>query len=434
MNHLPWHFQGVTSRAPLRTPMIALLALALALSGAIYPFAANAQSQPSASLTLRQAYEAAVARQPETRSAPQRRDAAAAHQRTAQAWTPEPPAFEGSLKTDRIGSNKGSREWVVGVAVPLWLPGQRHAAMSLAQAEFSAVDQALTAASWRVAGEVRDAWWTGHLAQVDLDLAQTRLGNAERLAADVALRVRAGDLARADQHQAGAAVAAAQAELASIKTAQAQAMLLLRRLAGPLASAALATAPEPLPDDGAALDSLIAAHPAIRDATSRAEVARRAGAQARLQGRAAPELALAATRGRGDVGEAYGQSITIGLRIPFGADDRQQARLASAGAELTEAETRLAAERERIEADMAFARERLALARSMADASERRATLARESLGFLDKAFRLGEIDLPARLRIALEAMEAERQNARARIEVAQAISQWRQALGLSPV
>ena len=65
--------------------------------------------------------------------------------------------------------------------------------------------------------------------------------------------------------------------------------------------------------------------------------------------------------------------------------------------------------------------------------AERRAKLARESRGFFDRSFRLGETDLPTRLRIEAEAVEARRQAASARIEVAAAISQWRQALGLLP-
>jgi len=50
-----------------------------------------------------------------------------------------------------------------------------------------------------------------------------------------------------------------------------------------------------------------------------------------------------------------------------------------------------------------------------------------------DKSFRLGETDLPTRLRIEAEAVEAERQEARSRIELATAISAWRQSLGLLP-
>jgi cobalt-zinc-cadmium efflux system outer membrane protein len=66
-------------------------------------------------------------------------------------------------------------------------------------------------------------------------------------------------------------------------------------------------------------------------------------------------------------------------------------------------------------------------------AAERRAQLAAESRGFFDRSFRLGETDLPTRLRIEAEAAEAQRQAARARIDLGAAVSHWRQALGLLP-
>ncbi len=66
-------------------------------------------------------------------------------------------------------------------------------------------------------------------------------------------------------------------------------------------------------------------------------------------------------------------------------------------------------------------------------AAERRAALAREVRGFFERSFRLGESDLPTRLRVELEAVEAERQAARARVAVATAVSALRQALGLLP-
>jgi cobalt-zinc-cadmium efflux system outer membrane protein len=84
-----------------------------------------------------------------------------------------------------------------------------------------------------------------------------------------------------------------------------------------------------------------------------------------------------------------------------------------------------------VERDSAVAR--VDAARAQLAAAERRALLARETRGFFDKSFRLGETDLPTRLRIEAEATEAERQVARSRIELAAAISAWRQALGLLP-
>ena len=152
-----------------------------------------------------------------------------------------------------------------------------------------------------------------------------------------------------------------------------------------------------------------------------------------LQKHANPEVAVQTSRDRGAFGEAYGQSISIGVRFPFGANDRQLAKAALAGAERTEAETVLANERERLAAEAQAAAARVLGARGVVSATEQRAALARDSRGFFDKAFRLGQADLPTRLRIELEAAEAERQLARARIELFHAISALRQTLGLMP-
>jgi cobalt-zinc-cadmium efflux system outer membrane protein len=59
--------------------------------------------------------------------------------------------------------------------------------------------------------------------------------------------------------------------------------------------------------------------------------------------------------------------------------------------------------------------------------------LARDVRGFVEKSFQLGESDLPTRLRVETEAVEAQRQAAVARIAVAGAVSALRQALGLLP-
>jgi cobalt-zinc-cadmium efflux system outer membrane protein len=142
---------------------------------------------------------------------------------------------------------------------------------------------------------------------------------------------------------------------------------------------------------------------------------------------------LATTRDRGAFGEASQQTITLGVRIPFGAGprsrrpQRQRARRSDRDPGSTGPGTRAPDRGTRGGAV------RVDASRSQLAAAERRAQLARESRGFFDKSFRLGETDLPTRLRIEAEAAEAERQAARTRIELAAAISAWRQALGLLP-
>lgn len=413
-----------------------LLRATVAAAWIACPWTAQAQmapaTSPASAMTLKQAFDAAWERQPEAMALQARRDAARAQRQASQSWTPEPAALEVSNKTDRLNRNAGARELEVGVAVPLWLPGERSKSAALADAEGAAIESRATAAQLRVAATVREAWWQWQRARIEADSARDQLANTRRIAADVARRTKAGDLARADQHQADGAVAAAESGVAQAEAGLAAAQQQVRALAGqaPLASDAIGAAAEPAP--GAAAGETDA-HAALQELKDRAAVAERTAALAATQSRANPELMLATTRDRGAFGEASQQTITLGVRIPFGGGPRHDARSANARAEATEVQAQLTLERERLTAEREAARVRLDTSRTQLAAAERRALLARESRDFFDKSFRLGETDLPTRLRIEAEAAEAERQAARTRIELAAAISAWRQALGLLP-
>ena len=390
-------------------------------------------------LTLRQAFDAAWLRQPEAQSREARQQAASARRQAADSWTAEPAALQLSVKSDRLNQNQGSREIEAGVAIPLWLPGERSRTGALADAEGRATASRVQAAQLRTAASVREFYWLWQRARVEHDLARERLSNAQALAADVTKRVKAGDLARADQHQADGAVASAEAGVAEAASTLAGASHQLRTLTGtPPAPNALAAVdagavaePVPaIPSDFASLDSR---HPAVAELLARADVARRSTELAGVQTRSNPELTLATTRARGLYGEPSQQSLTLGIRIPFGSDSRNRTKLASAQAEGIEAEVQLALERTRLMSELDAARIRLESARIQVAAADKSSQLARESRGFFQKSFRMGETDLPTRSRIELEAIAAERQAARARIDLAAAVSTLRQVLGLLP-
>ena len=386
----------------------------------------------TSTLTLRQVFDTAWSRQPEALALQARRDAARAQRSAAEAWTPEPAALELSNKTDRLGSNQGAREYEVGIAVPLWLPGERGSSAALADAEGAAIESRATAAQLRVAATVRDAWWQWQRARIEVGTARDQLTNTRLIAADVTRRAKAGDLARADQHQADGAVASAEATVAQAEAGLATARQHLRALAGAAPASSEAGDALAEPDPGTAAADL-EAHAELQELKDRVAVAERTVALTASQSRANPELMLATTRDRGARGEASQQTITLGIRIPFGAGPRFDARRANARAEATEVQAQLALERERLTAEREAARVRVEASRTQLTAAERRAQLARESRGFFDKSFRLGETDLPTRLRIEAEAADADRQLARTRIELSAAISAWRQALGLLP-
>lgn len=412
---------------PRTTNRVRQTVLAAILSGLAAGAGAQAPAEP-ATTSLKTLFDAAWLRQPEAQALQARREAAQAQHRAAEAWTPEPPALEASHRTDRVSRNDGAREWEVGIAVPLWLPGERQGRSALAQTEAAVLESRTNAARLRVAGSVREAWWAWQRAGMDVEIARGHLDSGRRIAGDVARRVKAGDLARADQHQADGAVAAAEAALAQAEADAAVARQQVKALAG--GSVAPPTGPSPEPEPTTAE---VPPHPALTELQDLSTRAERAAALAATQSRANPELALTTTRDRGAAGERYGQTVTLALRIPFGGGPRHDSRVAGARADAAEAQAQLALERGRLQAEREAAQARVEAARTRLAAAERRATLARETRGFFERSFRLGETDLPTRLSIDAEATEAERQAARSRIELAAAISAWRQALGLLP-
>lgn len=414
---------------------------ALALGWALASMAAHAQAPHTpvpdpAAWSLRALFDHAWQRQPEAQAQPLRQQAAEATRLAAQRWTAEPPALQLQTRTDRPGSQQGQREVEVGLAAPLWLPGERARSAALGDAQWQQVQSQQRAAQWQLAAQVRQAWWDWQRARSDLALVQDRLHSARQLAADVQRRWQAGDLARTDGLQAQAVVAQAEAAQAEAQGALQAARSALSAWGALPGTAPGAPAPqdwraEPLAD--AAAQAVPDTHPALAQAQAQAQVARHTAELAAVQRRANPELSVAATRGRDQAGERYRQSVTLGLRIPLGDNALAQAKEAAAQADALEQETRLQRERERLAQDLHAAQARVAAAQAQSDAAARHAALVQETLGHVDKAFRLGEADWPTRLRAEQDAAQAQRQLARARIDAAAAVSALRQALGLLP-
>lgn len=394
------------------------------------PYAEAAQKVP---LSLRDAFELAWARQPEARSQTTRQEAVSAARAAASSWTVEPAALELQGKSDKMGSNNGSREYEVGLAIPLWLPGERSRSGDLADAETKALDSRFLSAKLRVTDVVRERWWNYYRAEGELRLAEERLTNAQQLAEDVARRFKAGDLSRADQHQANGLLAQAEAGVAEARGSRDVALNGLRSLIGnaTLNANTQTIALEAMPDATALYEP--ATHPALLELLDRATVAWRAAELASVRTRANPELLIATTRSRAQTGADTEQTYTLGIRFPFGAGPRAEARRATARADALDAESSAELERTRIVAGIESAQAQVLAAQGRLSAAEKRAQFARESQNFFEKSFRLGETDLPTRLRIELEATEAERQLTRARIDVAAGVSSLRQSLGLLP-
>lgn len=381
--------------------------------------------QPGFAASLREALEHSWQLDPAAQALEARRAEIEAERIAAGGLLPDAPALLLGHRSDRIGANNGMREWEAGVAMPLWLPGQRAAQQRQALAAGDALEAALRAQRLRLAGELREAVWRVREAQTQLALDAARAETARRLADDVLRRERAGELARTDRNLAQNEWRAAEAESSQSRSRLFEAEQAYALLTG--LSALPEDAPEPL-DAGPALDEhplLAEARLAVVLAEARVEVARRAR-------RDNPELELSARRERDGAGDVYASSIGIGVRLPLPAA-RKLPLLAAAQAELIRARGDYERLRRMLEAAERQAQQQLEAAGRQLELARAQRAAAEDNLGLIEKSFQLGESDLVTLLRARSAAHEARQRDSQQEITQALARARLNQARGVLP-
>lgn len=427
-----------------RTAMVGMSCLC-----AVGAIAAESLPNAKSAYSLKALYEDSWQRQPEAKAFAARLESFQAQQKVSQSYAPRPPTLEVGGKGEKSQSGGlaagGAGEFIAGVSIPLWLWGERSGSMALADAETTRLIRQQAGAQLKIAAQLRLQFWEFELAKIDFNLARSRLLNARSLARDVERRYKAGDLSKADLFQAESTVSSAEGAQADAKANLILAAQNLKTLIGKapdiqllmsganVSSASLSGLSEKLPKLPQSFADLDSSHPMIQELIAQVEVANKATELAKAQSRPNPELQIYGTSGRAEVGIPVQQTLMLGLKIPFGSDARVQAQTLASKANQIDAEERLAYEKQRLLAELDGAKARVETSRIRQDAALRRAKLTAETRAFFDKSFKFGETDLPTRLRIEQDAVDAARQAAQAEIGYYAAISALHQALGLLP-
>ena len=172
---------------------------------------------PAHSQSLRDALEGAWSRQPAARAAGARTDEFAAKRDAAGDVVSRAAKHQPRVPHRPAQQNYGTREFEGVLSLPVSMPGTRAAAQALALAESGQFDARCSAQRWRLAGEVREAYWLARLAAAEQELAQRKVDEATALSADVERRLKAGDLARTDLNSARGSEQLARAALADAR-------------------------------------------------------------------------------------------------------------------------------------------------------------------------------------------------------------------------
>ena len=400
---------------------------------------AGQHSKPSDSPTLRQALDAAWQLSPSARAESNRRSELAARDRAVSSWISGSPAVGIAHRTDRLNRNEGFREYEAEVEFPLWNPGVRAATQADVSAQRVGFEGQFNAAKLKLAGELRVAAASIAIARVERNLNQRKLQDANVLVQDISRRVKVGENARVDALQAQSVMQQAQAALAQAQGQLDRTQSQWRALTGlaiapaldeSLASAA-ATGMQTIAASGSQI--LTPDHPALRQAQAQVGSAQAKLALVDADRRDPMSVGVGVGRER-SVFAAPGETrLRIALRIPLGGGNRNAPKSAAARAELDAAQAELDALQRQVPADIAAATAELKAARTAQTAAAERNRLSTEVQTLIAKSWRLGDSDLPTRLRADNEQFEASLALARATIDVQRAIANLNQANGILP-
>ncbi|WP_084267368.1 TolC family protein [Azohydromonas lata] len=382
----------------------------------------------AAPATLRDALALAWARSPAGQALPARGEQAQAAAELARGLAPGAPRVSLSALDDRFNHRAGRRELEAEIGVPLWLPGQREAQRSVAQAQLQSLADDGQARRLQLAGELREAWWLLAAAREDAALQQRRLASARALQADVERRQRAGELARTDANSAAVETQSAEAALADARLLERLAADRLSALTGAHAPAVLTAEPAVAapPDADAVHPRLAAAAAAVRVAQARLQLVERSA-------REAPEVSVRLLRERGAADEPYATAVGVRLSVPLASAPRRLRDSAEVRAELLEAQATEAQLQTQWALEQQAARRERDAVEAKAALAARRAALTADTLALIQKSFSLGESDLPTLLRARAAAFDAESDVRRLEVARAAALSRLRQALGVLP-
>jgi len=386
-------------------------------------------AQPAAA-TLAEAVTAALQLQQQEQRVGALRNEQAAVGRQAAGPLAADPALRAKTLSDALTGDDGAYELEAMVDLPLWMPGQRAARRSLAEALGTQAGVLSRYLRWEVAGRVREAAWAAALAQGRLLQAGAALESTRALERDIRKRSEAGELARVDLLVAQQETLAREVELQAAQLEYDRAIHAYIHLTG------LPALPDPLVETAAPSEDeqeVPPDHPVLASSAGAVAQARAERDRVQSQRRGNPTLSLGAKQARGARGAESDTALQLEVSIPFGLAN--QAAPALAGAERAYTERVAEQSLTRLEAGHALHEARLGVL-GAADAlavAQRRQTLTQDALKLVRRAFDLGESDLTALLQAQERARQANLDLELRRLEQGRAAARLNQALGVVP-
>lgn len=302
---------------------------------------------------------------------------------------------------DQIGSGDGLQEWEGGVEMPLWLPGQKQQQQALSQSIAGRLPAYQAAVRLQASGELRTQLWAVMEQAAQARSKKQIWENARQLEQEVVRRADAGDLPRTEKMLAESYVIQTRR---TFEAARGQMQKALKTFSGLTGSQALpAEVDEKLVDD----PQIDETHPQLRMLDQRISQLRDEVGLSRYQNAVNPSVSIGMKRERGAFGEAYNNSIGVGVTFALDDNDYRRPAIARAAENLSQAEVERQLQKAELETRLIAELAELEQRREALELLEREQSVTDQYLAAQREAFEYGQIDLTQLLQAESRAAKA---------------------------
>lgn len=357
----------------------------------------------------------------------------AAHQQMVQArntmansWLPLAPSVGFSHQNDALLSQHNEREWQAQMQIPLWLPGQKQARGQVASLADDSLLQERAALQQLAAELLRNAVWDIAVRRNEVSLAAQRVASWQSLRDDVQKRFLAGEVAKLETMQTQQELLQAERQKVTADAELMHAQFRYLQLTG------LHEMPAQLQEPLSSRTDFTAS-PFWQAAQARVRLAEGQRDLTAIEQRQNPQLTLSARTIQGGFDYAFNSSMGVAINIPLQSEVQRAPLLANAEQNIGDARTQLENLRRQLETNLHEAEHNLHVSQQELGLITQQQALASENASLARKAYRLGELDLQAVLRLQLLAFEAERALRQQQLQVQWNIAKYNQAVGVLP-
>ena len=335
------------------------------------------------------------------------------------------PALNLTGRSDQWQSDDGLTEYQLGIDLPMWHMGERHAGRDLAERSAEWVSAEWNNIRLLMSGTVREMIWDYALAENAVESAASALEMAQKTESDMARRVKLGELSRSDLLLAQQQTLQREEEYSAALAERQHALMRYEVIAGDRRM------PGKWREERTPIEEITDAHPVLYTLVKDVERARSEVELLRKERGEPVTVGVTGYHSRAEAGDDFNDSLELTVGIPFGPKSYRDVRLAELQQKVADAEARLITRRRLLQADLHEAEHTLHRIEEALSIAEKSRRLSEEQLRMAQTAFKVGESNLFALLLVQNKTVQARRQYRESRIKLQRAIARYNQAAGV---